>query len=263
MFFERLRNFEKVVFTFMHKLRNLLLVLTIALFWYAFHAPQEGTAQALVIARGDISTKNVALTIDDGPHPGFTNRILDILQEKGVKATFFVVGRMAAVSPEIVRRMLAEGHTVGNHTHYHNNLLSLPSENVHIEWDMCSSTLKTITGKTPRFARPPGGNYDASILQVAQKSGLTTVLWTANGADCTGISSGDITKRILSRTGPGGIILLHSGVEATIEALPGIIDTLKTKGYRFVTLDEMAGPVPAPQRKELRSASSESPKRTD
>lgn len=246
----------------MHRLRNLLSILIVASLWFAFHTPQAGTAQALVIARGDIFSKNVALTIDDGPHPMFTNRILDILKEKRVKATFFVVGRMAAVSPEIVRRMIAEGHTVGNHTHYHNNLLSLPPENVHIEWDMCSSTLKTITGKTPRFARPPGGNYNASVLETTRKSGLTTVLWTANGADCTGISSGDITRRILSRTGPGGIILLHSGVEATIEALPVIIDTLKRKGYRFETLDEMAGPAPG-QHKEPRSASSEAPKHMD
>lgn len=204
-------------------------------------AATDGVDASPIIARAKIPGRGkiVALTIDDGPHAGYTERLLEILRREKVKATFFLVGRMAATAPDLVRQEAAEGHTLGNHSHYHNNLLSLPPEGVVTEWRMCNYTVRAITGEFPRFCRPPGGNYDASVISAAEAEGLTTVLWTANAADCTGLESRDIVQKVLKQISPGGIILMHDGVEATVQALPVLIAALKKRGYGFVTLDEV------------------------
>ncbi len=223
------------------KIRPVILCAFVAVVALYLGTPEELLASSRVISRAKIPGRGkvVALTIDDGPHSGYTERLLAILREAKVKATFFLVGRMAATTPELVRQELAEGHTLGNHSHYHNNLLSLPPEGVVTEWRMCNYTVRSITGEFPRFCRPPGGNYDASVLEAASAEGLTAVLWTANAADCTGLNSRDIAQKVLSQVSPGGIILIHDGVEATVQALPHILSTLKKKGYTFVTLDEV------------------------
>ena len=223
------------------KLSKFFLCVCVALVALHLGMPEDLSASPRVISRAKIPGRGkvVALTIDDGPHAGFTERLLAILRQAKVKATFFLVGRMAATTPDLVRQELAEGHTLGNHSHYHNNLLSLPPEGVVTEWRMCNYTVRSITGEFPRFCRPPGGNYDASVLAAAAAEGLTPVLWTANAADCTGLESRDIAQKVLSQVSPGGIILIHDGVEPTVQALPHILTTLKKRGYTFVTLDEV------------------------
>ncbi len=208
----------------------------LCVFFSAF--PGEGTILSKLPTSAAASRKVVALTIDDGPHPGYTERILSLLAEHEVKATFFLVGKMAATYPYLVRKIAAQGHTVANHSHYHNNLVQLPPENMPFEWIMCNSTLYSITGTYPKFCRPPGGNYNQQVVAAAAKEGLRMVLWTANAGDCTGISAKTIEQKVMSRTNSGGIILIHDGVEATIEALPEIITKLRKKGFEFVTLDQ-------------------------
>ncbi len=208
-------------------------------FCFLFSAfPGEGTILSKLPTPSNSHKKEVALTIDDGPHPGYTERILSLLAEHEVKASFFLVGKMAATYPYLVRKIAAQGHTIANHSHYHNNLVKLPLDNMPFEWIMCSSTLYSILGTYPRFCRPPGGNYNQQVVNAAAKEGLRMVLWTANAGDCTGISAKVIEQKVVNRTQPGGIILIHDGVEATIEALPEIIKGLKKKGFTFVTLDQ-------------------------
>ncbi len=223
------------------KISKVLFCVLVALMVFQLGAPEDGEASPQVISRAKVPGRGkvVALTIDDGPHAGYTERLLEILRQAKVKATFFLVGRMAATAPELVRQETAEGHTLGNHSHYHNNLLSLPPEGVVTEWRMCNYTVRAITGEFPRFCRPPGGNYDAAVLAAAGAEGLTPVLWTANAADCTGLESRDIAQKVLSQVSSGGIILMHDGVEPTVQALPYILSTLKKRGYTFVTLDEV------------------------
>lgn len=200
--------------------------------------PGEGTMISKLSIPSKSSRKEVALTIDDGPHPGYTERILSLLAEHEVKASFFLVGKMAATYPYLVRKIASQGHTIANHSHYHNNLVKLPPDNMPFEWIMCNSTLYSILGTYPRFCRPPGGNYNQQVVAAAAKEGLRMVLWTANAGDCTGISAKTIEQKVVYRTQPGGIILIHDGVEATIEALPHIIKQLRKKGFTFVTLDQ-------------------------
>ena len=184
--------------------------------------------------------KTVALTFDDGPRPGYVEPILGILREKGVRATFFLVGRYVLEHPELVRAIDAEGHTVANHTFYHNNLTSLPPENVYREWRLCNEAVEQVIGKKPRFARPPGGRYNDFVAERAAEEGLRIVLWTNNPGDYSASLDGpSLARKVLSKAKEGDIVLLHVGVAPTIDALPEIIDGYRKKGFSFVTVDEM------------------------
>lgn len=184
--------------------------------------------------------KTVALTFDDGPRPGYVEPILGILREKGVRATFFLVGRYVLEHPELVRAIDAEGHTVANHTFYHNNLTSLPPENVYREWRLCNEAVERVIGKKPRFARPPGGRYNDFVAERAAEEGLRIVLWTNNPGDYSASLDGpSLARKVLSKAKEGDIVLLHVGVAPTIDALPGIIDGYREKGFSFVVVDEM------------------------
>ena len=186
--------------------------------------------------------RTVAITFDDGPRPGYVESILKILREKGVRATFFVVGRYAAEHPGLIRAMAADGHVVAYHTFYHNNLTALPRENVYREWRLCSEAIESILGRKPRFARPPGGQYNSFVVDQAAEEGLRVVLWTNNPGDYSDtLRGGELTRKVLVRAAPGEILLLHVGVFSTIEALPGIIDGYREKGFTFVTVEEIAG----------------------
>ena len=184
--------------------------------------------------------KTVALTFDDGPQAGYTDRILDILKRYNVKSSFFVVGSLAASESELIRRTVAEGHLVANHSQYHNNLTKLPPENVHIEWDMCQDTIRAITGSYPVYCRPPGGQYNAHVLELAAKRGLVSVFWTVNPGDYGAKDSAeDLARKVVRQIHPGAIVLLHIGVAPTVEALPAIIEGIRNRGYSFVTVDQL------------------------
>lgn len=188
---------------------------------------------------GDRTRKWIALTFDDGPHPQYTPRILDILQEHGVRATFFVVGKMAEEHPELLRRQAESGHSIGNHTYHHVNLTRIPIPDVAAEIKACGEVIRTITGKTPHLFRPPGGDYDRNVAEVAEALGYWIVLWTDDPGDYANPPEKELRQKLFSRLSNGGIILLHDGVAETIDLLPELIQYLKSQGYELVTIDEM------------------------
>lgn len=192
------------------------------------------------IMSGDPNVKAVALTFDDGPHPKFTPQILAVLKKYNIKATFFVVGKMAKQYPKLVKAEDAAGHDVGNHTYDHVNLTKVPIPVVSIEWTKCNQTIKSILGANPVFARPPGGDYDKDVIKAAMAAGLTTVLWTDDPGDYASPGDKTIENRVLRRIDNGGIILIHDGIQQTIDVLPQIIEHLKGRGFKFVTMTEMA-----------------------
>lgn len=181
----------------------------------------------------------VTLTFDDGPHPDFTPKLLQILQRENIKASFFLVGQQAEKYPALVRAISRAGHTVGNHTYHHVSLPKIPLEYAAEEVKACGDVLKTILGRPLRFFRPPGGRYDLDIAHAVNELGYTLVLWTDNPGDFEQPGTTAITERTLDRISPGGIILMHDGVQQTIDALPGVIEQLKAKGYRFESLDQV------------------------
>lgn len=191
------------------------------------------------IINGDPNSKEIALTFDDGPHPMYTKKLLEILRKENVKACFFIVGKKALRYPHLVRAIVASGHEIGNHTFNHVDLATITPPKVAVELKSCGKVLGAITGKNIHLFRPPGGNYNSDTMAIAESLGYTTVLWTANAGDAAKITKSDIRYRLFTRIGNGGIILMHSGIDKTIDLLPQAIDKLKEKGYKFVSVDEL------------------------
>ena len=183
--------------------------------------------------------KEIALTFDDGPDPKATPKILDMLNKEGIKATFFVVGKMVEKYPGLLRQVWKEGHDVGNHTYSHPDLSKLSKEDILEELDKTRLLVKKITGKETYLFRPPGGRYDNKVIVTTTLSGYKMILWTDYPGDYGCPFSKLIYQRTVSGAEDEGIILLHNGLDTTVDALPKIISELKKRKYRFVTISEL------------------------
>jgi peptidoglycan/xylan/chitin deacetylase (PgdA/CDA1 family) len=196
--------------------------------------------RVLTIWRGDPTRKEIALTFDDGPHPSFTPRLLDLLQQLHVKATFFLVGKKVDQAPQIVARIAQEGHEVANHTYDHINLGKVSPEIVEAEIRRGNEAIYRACGKQPTLFRPPGGHHEEKVLQAAEKLNMITILWTEDPADFANPGADIIEERIFKKLGNGADILLHDGIEQTLQMLPDLVARLRQEGYRFITMKEMA-----------------------
>ncbi len=185
--------------------------------------------------------KCVALTFDDGPHPEYTPEILDILDEFGVKATFFVVGENAAQYPEIVKRIIDSGHEIGNHTWSHKGMSGITREQAEREILNTHIFLKETFNYSPVLFRPPGGGEFSTARSVAEEMGYKYVLWAwrTDSKDWSGVDAQTISQTVLSTVGEGDIVLLHdyvSGKSSTPKALRQIIPALLEQGYSLDTV---------------------------
>ncbi|RYG45288.1 polysaccharide deacetylase family protein, partial [bacterium] len=209
----------------------------------ALEAKIAGTGlEKYVLRRGQGPDKRVSLTFDDGPHPAYTPKLLDILKTAKVKATFFVIGHMAEKYPDLVRRIAADGHEVANHTYSHVTLTKIPPEEVDVEYKADNDVIARLAGKPARYCRPPGGDHNNEVLRRAASLGLTTVLWTDDPGDYDNPGQAVLFDRETKALSPGGIILLHDGSKDTLGTLADFIATARSKGYHFVTLDELKTP---------------------
>jgi peptidoglycan/xylan/chitin deacetylase (PgdA/CDA1 family) len=182
---------------------------------------------------------SVALTFDDGPDPVFTPRLLDLLREKNVKVTFFVVGQLAQQYPEIVRRAWEEGHLIANHTWSHRNLFCfLAPGRLRVEIELGSDAIRQICGFRPRYFRSPVGLRHPMLQPALKRAGLEYISWRIRSWDTVIRDPQKLAHRILSRVAGGDIILLHdrlpSGAGVMLEALLGLIDKLRERGFTFV-----------------------------
>jgi peptidoglycan/xylan/chitin deacetylase (PgdA/CDA1 family) len=201
--------------------------------------------------RGDRDSRLVALTFDDGPTPEFSLKVLKILEDYGVRATFFVVGMEAEQHPDIIMYMDDAGHEIGNHTYSHPRLGDISEDQLVGEIEKTNDVIYKIIRKYPKYFRAPGGRYDTSLRKKLQINGRKLVNWSLNAKDYTSLSpqfnemdfSDDLTqnlvKRVLSKVTNGDIILFHNGSGETIKALPTIIEELRRRGFGFVTISEM------------------------
>jgi peptidoglycan/xylan/chitin deacetylase (PgdA/CDA1 family) len=181
----------------------------------------------------------VALTFDDGPDPIDTPRLLEILREKQVKATFFVVGARAEKYPDIVRCAWEDGHLVANHTWSHHNLFCfLTPWRLRAEIVRCKYLIEDICGSRNKYFRSPVGLRHPLLSVSLKQVNLEYISWRIRSYDTIIKSSSSLTRRILKSVASGDIILLHdhlpSGAHAMLEALPVVIDELKAKGFDFV-----------------------------
>jgi len=191
------------------------------------------------VTHGDRTRREIALTFDDGPHPEYTPKLLSLLGRANVKATFFMVGELAEGRPDLVKQVVAAGHCVGNHTYHHVKLTAVPIGTAAAEIKACGNVLRDITGCPPNWFRPPGGRTDTDVLLAARALGYRMVLWDVFPADSRSPGRSTIRRRVLDEASPGSIVLMHDGIQQTLDVLPGIVAILRARGYRFVTLDEM------------------------
>lgn len=201
--------------------------------------PSPSRIAPRLVTRGETTRRVVAITIDDGPHPYTTARLLTVLRDAQVPATFFVVGKQVRRHPTLLRCIAADGHTIGNHTENHLRLTGLPPARVRAEIRDGGEIIRLITGMTPRYFRPPGGQWNAAVVDQANGQGYVTVLWTDAARDYERPGDDAITLRTTARVRPGAILLLHDGIYQTVDALPGLIARLRKDGYTFVTLDAL------------------------
>jgi peptidoglycan/xylan/chitin deacetylase (PgdA/CDA1 family) len=210
--------------------------------------PAKGVVRTApaVSDQSDASRRTVALTFDDGPAPA-TPQVLDVLKRARVRATFFVVGQNAAANPEMLRRIIADGHALGDHSWSHH----IPRSSVGWNRGKLTREIKhtrrviiEATGLQPCVFRPPGGVVKGT-QSVVRKAGLSMILWSVDTRDWAGSSHGEKFARVIRKRAALGltekhpVILLHDGGgnrSATVAALPGIIDDYRDRGYRFVTL---------------------------
>ena len=183
-----------------------------------------------------IEAPKIALTFDDGPSTAWTPALLDGLKERGVKATFFLIGENADKNPGIVKRMAEEGHLIGNHTYHHVELTKVSENEARLELADTSAVIVRITGKEPEYMRPPFGAWQRKLEQEIQ---MLPVLWTIDPLDWTTENQDEIVNKVVTEAEENDIILLHDCYKSSIEAGLRIVDILQEEGFVFVTVDEL------------------------
>lgn len=184
----------------------------------------------------------VSLTFDDGPHPQFTSKILEILRRYGVRATFFELGSMAERHPELVREVVAGGNVIANHTWMHRDLPRLSEEEFAFQIDHTTRVLESLSGQPISCVRPPRGRSDATVIQRLANRHLAAVVWTADSRDFAKPGVDAIVYHALAGLQPGSVILMHDAGgnrDQTIAALPAIIEGILARGYR---IEPICGP---------------------
>ena len=202
-----------------------------------------------IIRHGPHHLKYVALTFDDGPDPVYTPEILDILKEKDVRATFFLIGKNVSSYPKIAQRMAQEGHSIGSHTYSHKSLIPLSAKNTYREIKNAEAAIEEATGIRPTLFRPLRGVYSGYARELLKEERYTLVLWDLSAVDWAELAPKRIVANVVNKVKPGSIILLHDSGDlityrggdrhSTVKALPEIIDKLRTQGYEFITIDQM------------------------
>ncbi len=224
-------------------------------FWWACSMPSS-TFFRPVLIRGSQQGKRICLTFDDGPAEQFTESVLEILRQQQVPATFFVCGRNAEKHPDLLRRIVAEGHEVGNHTYSHPFLYFKSRRRMAEEIDHTQTVIEKLIGIRPHLFRPPYGARWFGLVPILQERNMHLVLWSAAGYDWKKDVQG-ITAAVLRELRPGAIILLHDGRETrpgaeidrsrTVSALPAIIAGARRQGYTFTPVRDF---LPALERDE-------------
>jgi peptidoglycan/xylan/chitin deacetylase (PgdA/CDA1 family) len=183
--------------------------------------------------------KKIAITFDDGPTPE-TNKILDVLQQKGIKATFFCIGSQIEKHPEILQRIASEGHTIGNHTYSHSTRFGfLSTAEIGGELQLTDKLIKDNSGLKTKLFRPPYGVSSPYVARALRSSGHTVIGWKIRSLDAIIKDEARILRRIKSRLAPGSIILLHDTSLKTVHVLEQLLVLLQQDNYEMVTVDSL------------------------
>ena len=188
----------------------------------------------------DPRERAVYLTFDDGPGDQ-TDRLLAVLREKGVRATFFTIGKNVKANPGIVKKEAAEGHSVGNHSWDHPQLTKLTPEELRKELKNTSDSIVEAGAPAPVLMRPPYGSSNAAVLKAIGENGMAETRWDVDTEDWKNKNAAVTTQRALAGARPGSVILMHDIHASSVDAVPGLIDQLRAKGYTLVTVPQLMG----------------------
>ncbi|RAJ47202.1 peptidoglycan/xylan/chitin deacetylase (PgdA/CDA1 family) [Kitasatospora sp. SolWspMP-SS2h] len=185
--------------------------------------------------------KCIALTFDGSPGEP-TGKVMDLLAEYRAPATFFLEGRDLHSHPDVVRRIAAEGHEIGDHTWTHPRLTEVSDAQVRDELGRTADAIEELTGRRPTLMRPPEGRTDDRVSAISRELGMAQVLWTVTAQDYATDDTALITRRVLDGAARDGIVLLHPLHAGTVPALPAVLKSLSDQGYTFVTVDQLLAP---------------------
>lgn len=183
--------------------------------------------------------KTISISFDCAWGNEYTKKLLDYMDEYGVKCTFFAVSFWVEKYPDDVKEIISRGHEMGTHSQTHSYMSKLSKEKIIEELEYSCGKIEEISGKKPILFRPPYGDYDDLLIETASSLGLYTIQWDVDSLDWKDLSASDIAKRVVSRVKSGSIILCHNNGKHTAESLPVIFATLKAEGYKFVPVSEL------------------------
>ena len=202
--------------------------------------PEPKPAPAVPAPAPTTGNKVIALTFDDGPGP-YTAHLLDVLDQYGAKATFFLIGSKVSSQANVVRSIHARGHQLGNHSWSHPELPKLPINQIAGEIDRTNDAIKQATGVTPAILRPPYGAVNGVVLEQLRARGMSSILWSVDTRDWADRNSDIVCSRAVAGARPGAIILMHDIHQTSVGAVPCILSALKQQGYSFVTVQGLLG----------------------
>ncbi len=199
----------------------------------------QGENRKLPIYRVRTDEKKIAISFDCAWGVDYTDALLSVMEEEQVKCTFFMVEFWTEKHPDYVKKIFDAGHEIGTHSATHPYMSKLDKTAIERELYSSSMAIEKITGKKVEVFRPPYGDYDNLLIDTAYSMGLYTIQWDVDSLDWKDLSAKEILNRVVSRVKSGSIVLFHNQGLHTAQALPSIIKTLKSEGYKFVPIGEL------------------------
>ena len=208
--------------------------------------PKGDTEAQMTIASGNIpvysvdtSEKKIAISFDAAWGAEKTSRIMDILEERDIKTTFFLVGFWIDAYPDKVEEIAQRGHEIGNHSSTHPKMSTLSKEQMLMEVNDCSDKIEALTGSRPTLFRPPYGDYNDSVVSTLRSNGSEVIQWSVDSLDWKNLGVQPMIDKVVKNIKPGSIVLFHNNSDYIIEALPTILDTLIKDGYEIVPVSAL------------------------
>ncbi|MFH3478785.1 polysaccharide deacetylase family protein [Xanthobacter variabilis] len=211
------------------------------------HQPGAGPRKGMTYRSFNVDQPYIALTFDDGPSPETTPQLLSILKARGIKATFFVLGNMAAKHPEVLKMIADDGHEIGNHSWSHPQLTRIPLAAADKQVGETSALVEEVTGHKPRYLRPPYGSMKPALRDHLEDAfGVTIVNWSVDPLDWKHRDAKVVHDEIMKQVKPGAIVLSHDIYPSTVAAMEQVLDELIAKGYKFGTISDLIAMDKAP-----------------